>query len=301
MSIKYFSLVLLSFLFNTSNNLNIQATYSIADGLPNNEVRTIYVESDNSIWVGTSSGAAHFINDKWEKDIILDKPVITIFKDSKGNMWFGNIGEVNMYDGSQLKSFSIKDDMKLSGRLVFSIYEDEKNNIWMAAAGGAAMFDGTSWTSITDENGLSHNVVHDIMQNKDGAFWFATRKGGLNIYDGIAWKSLYHEKNCRKIFKDTLGNMWIGTGNNGILLYDGNQWSVFEEGKTVLPMFQGAKGYVWCIVDGKDIIRISPSGNKRNILYENPIKEELIEIFDIKSDHNGSIWAGTTKGVFVLH
>ncbi len=288
--------------FGVFEDISVRTVYTISDGLPANEVRAIYNDPTGSIWIGSGAGAASLANSQWNVDSRAINPVTkgvsTIFKDSRGNLWFGGLNMCHVYDGTTYRTYSILENMNVNGRVVFSFHEDDNQNIWAATTGGISIFDGSSWRPFTTEHGLKHNVVHDVKQGENGDFWFATRKGGLNIYDGSNWEYLYPEKNCRKLLKDDLGNMWVGT-NDGIIQFDGEKWRVYEEGKTVLPMFKGKKGFVWCISEGTDIIRISPDG--RSIHYEDPTDTKANEIYHLEWSEDGSVWAGTDQGVFVFH
>lgn len=295
-------LVLVGLTFDLTPTLNIKAIYSTDDGLPDNNVRIVYNDPDGIMWAGTGSGPATLSTLEWKPDTESENPITSgvssIYKDTKANHWFGGFGMAHRYNGASYESYSILNDMGLNGRVVFSFHEDEDKNIWVATTGGVAIFDGSNWNTMTMENGLSNNVVHDIDQDKNGNYWFATRKGGLNIFDGSEWKYLYPNKNCRKIFRDREDNMWVGT-SDGIIKYDSVKWQVFEEGKTILPMFQGHKGLIWSTIDGTGIIRISSEG--KTILYEDATNNKANEIYHLEYDKNGSVWAGTDQGVFVFH
>jgi ligand-binding sensor domain-containing protein len=288
--------------FDISPTLKITKTYTIDDGLLNNEIRAIYNDPNSSIWIGSGSGAAWLEDYQFKVDSREINPVVngvsTIYKDSKSNIWFGGLNEFHSYKEGLYKTYSIVDDLGLNGRVVFSFHEDSNQNLWVGTTGGASVFDGENWQSFTTTNGLKHNVIHDINEDKNGNIWFATRKGGINIFDGTNWKYVYTDKNARKILRDFENNMWVGT-SEGLLKFDGNSWQIFEEGKTVLPMFRGKKGYIWCIANGIDIIRISPEGE--SILYENPTMDEAKEIYVLEYSHDGSVWAGTDHGIFVFH
>lgn len=286
------------------STLKITTTYKVEDGLPDNSVRSMIQDKNGAIWVAGGNGIAFFTNSKWSKDDNEENPVTggtpSIFQDSQDRIWFGGIGVIHVYDGTDYQSFSIEQDLKITGRLIFSFFEDRDGNVWAAGAGGASMFSNEEWTPLTTSNGLLHNVVHDINQDTQGRLWFATRKGGLNIYDGNEWKYFYPEKNCRKIVKDELGNLWVGT-NDGILKYGDSKWLVLEEGKTTLPMFQGDKKYLWCVSDGKSILRIPVNGIGKQITYESVIDGYAEEIYHLQKTSSGSVWAGTDNGIVVFH
>ncbi|MEO1050930.1 MAG: two-component regulator propeller domain-containing protein [Bacteroidota bacterium] len=282
--------------------LNIIETHTIENGLPNNQVRVILNDSDGKIWAGSKEGVVQYDGTKWHRSTANDYPLnigtTSIFESKGKHYWFGSLGKAISYDGFAYKTYSIIEDMGLQGRVVFGFHEDENGRIWVATTGGVAIYDGEQWKTLTVENGLSHNVIHDIKQDSEGNYWLATRKGGLNIYDGEKVEHKYLEKNCRKILKDNAGTMWVGT-SDGIIKYDGTDWKVLEAGHTILPMFQGAKGYIWCVKDATHIIRIN--AEDRVIQYDNPTEGHTNEIYHLEQDNKGAVWAGTDQGIFVLH
>lgn len=83
-------------------------------------------------------------------------------------------------------------------------------------------------TSITTADGLSQGMIFDILKDKDGFMWFAT-KNGLNRYDGYNFKVFNHDPFdsltvsgdvISTIFEDSEGRMWVGTESNGLNYFD---------------------------------------------------------------------------------
>ncbi len=73
-------------------------------------------------------------------------------------------------------------------------------------------------------NGLSQNTVYQILQDRMGFMWFATREG-LNRFDGLTFK-VYKKENSglghnfvTALYEDTQGHIWVGT-DNGLFIYD---------------------------------------------------------------------------------
>ena len=75
------------------------------------------------------------------------------------------------------------------------------------------------------ENGLSQNTVHDILQDRQGFIWFAT-KDGLNRFDGTVFSRINvsddAEADCSfisTVFEDSAGKIWV-SGSRGPCIYD---------------------------------------------------------------------------------
>jgi signal transduction histidine kinase/ligand-binding sensor domain-containing protein len=84
---------------------------------------------------------------------------------------------------------------------------------------------GNSWfKKISIEEGLGHNTVYAIIQDREGYMWLGT-KNGLNRYDGYSFKTYninYNDSTSLSsswinvLFEDSKGNIWIGTEGGGV-------------------------------------------------------------------------------------
>ncbi len=121
--------------FSLAPNSSEWVHYTESQGLINDQVRSITIESDTSIWFGTSGGASHFDSQTW-------------------------------------KSYTAADG--LLPEEVTSIAIDN-NLIWFSTYAGASVLDvntGT-WQSFTIANGLSDDFLHSVAVTEDGSIWFA--------------------------------------------------------------------------------------------------------------------------------
>ena len=55
------------------------------------------------------------------------------------------------------------------------------------AGAGLSRYDGTSFTRFTTKDGLIHNSIWSILEDKAGNIWVGTRETGLSLYDGKAF------------------------------------------------------------------------------------------------------------------
>jgi len=117
----------------------------------------------------------------------------------------------------------------------------------------------------TINDGLSGNFVECIIQDSRGYLWIGTRDG-LNLYDGYSFKNVKganYSNFITSLFEDKNGNIWIGSLSRGVTIFN------FKE----------------------------------NIFYDLKFDESInadfkkVSVWQIVSDHNGSVWLATTEGL----
>ncbi len=124
--------------------------YTAANELPNNSVRSLLVDSNNILWIGTENGVVKKENDVFtyffEEDGLALNSCWAIAEDKNNNLWFGSYGGgISIYDGFQFKVLSKKDGLV-------------HNEITKLYASGSYMYVGTSdGVSVIDIN--THKVL----------------------------------------------------------------------------------------------------------------------------------------------
>jgi len=84
--------------------------YTVADGLPSNEVYHVFQDSKGYIWFGTDNGVARYNGDEFrvytKRDGLTDNTVFEIFEDSNGEIWFiGISGQLSIYSDNSIKPY----------------------------------------------------------------------------------------------------------------------------------------------------------------------------------------------------
>lgn len=84
------------------------------------------------------------------------------------------------------------------------------------------------FTHLSIEDGLPHNNVRTILQDRHGFMWFGTADG-LARYDGYNFKVFKHDPTdlssmsdsyVRALHEDSGGDLWIATNVGGLNKFD---------------------------------------------------------------------------------
>ncbi|WP_217695367.1 two-component regulator propeller domain-containing protein [Belliella pelovolcani] len=201
---------------------------------------------------------------------LFDTDIFSIFKDSKGNKWFGTIsGVYRMASGeNEMKFFK---DLSIS--FYYDIIEDHAGNIWFA----------------TINNGLFRLSPID---GKIDHFLPDTISG-----DGLPGISII------SLFEDSNQRIWVGTEGYGLGLFDPkkNQWSVFKQSdglpsNTIYKILEDDAEYLW-ISTGNGLVRFNP--NNKSIERYSKSDGLLSDQFNYKSGlkaSDGTLYFGTLNG-----
>ncbi|MET0760638.1 MAG: histidine kinase [Flavobacterium sp.] len=117
--------------------------YTTADGLPNNAVRALFLDSKNVLWIGTENGVSRMENGSFsnldESDGLGHNSCWDIAQDTKGNMWFASYGGgVTKFDGKKFTVFTTKNGLPADRtRKVFPY----KNKIYVGTEQGISIID----------------------------------------------------------------------------------------------------------------------------------------------------------------
>ncbi len=94
--IKLFLFFFLWFNWAVSQNYPVK-NYTSANDLPNNAVRSLLIDSNHALWIGTENGVVKKENDDFkyffEEDGLALNSCWAIAEDKNKNLWFGSYGE----------------------------------------------------------------------------------------------------------------------------------------------------------------------------------------------------------------
>jgi signal transduction histidine kinase/ligand-binding sensor domain-containing protein len=294
-----------------------------SQGLDDYFVWSIQQDSKGNYWFGTANnGIFKYEGDKLTGYHHLEKEPLGIIREileyrgsylvgSRNGLWTfdeKSIAKVNSDFG--IHEFSIVND----------ILPGEDESIWIATANfGVYFYDGKKTINYnTDNSGIGSNSIDDILLDRSGVFWFATRGGLSRLKDGEIKNFINNEYGLyaiMQITEDNFGNIWAATYGGGVCQarVDENDRFFVKKFDTdaglssdnVYSIITDNDGFIWAgCQQGVDKITLDPDGNLEHIRnydnyegftgFENNGKANFI-------DKDGQIWFGTIKGAMVYN
>jgi PAS domain S-box-containing protein len=176
-----------------------------------------------------------------------------------------------------------------------------------------------SFQNISLENGLSHNAVYSIVQDRVGFMWFATQDG-LNKYDGYnitVYKfnptdsTSLPNNNVSKVFEDKDGNIWVGTWGGGLCKFDPilEKFTIYKYNPSnpssisfnrVPVIFQSKDGSLWVGTAGGGLNKyIKDKDAFESYKHFNDDDNSISNnrVWDITEDISGDLWIATDEGL----
>ena len=185
---------------------------------------------------------------------------------------------------------------------VTALLLDRDGYLWIGSyRDGLSRYDGERFVYFTSADGLPHDHIHAIFQDRDGLFWFATA-AGVSRYDGTSFLNysradgLPDDEVCA-VLQDHIGQIWLGT-QNGLACYNGTSFSCLgpEQGLVnprVNALVQDGEGYIWAGTQ-RGLSRCDGRTVQNYTSADGLIDDEVCAL---AIDAVGRLWSGGPGGV----
>lgn len=267
------------------------------ESIPGNEIRCIFKDNNDNIWVGTNKGLAlfntetgDFIRPERKQEGPFASPIFDIWQTVDNKLWvateLNGVFEIDLKRHFLLTSNRLEmqhytvgyNKYSLSNSTVRCVFQDSFKNIWFGTYGGGINFIGHTsplfnvfgYSPIPDDlYSLNNRSTLSLCFDAEKRLWIGTDGGGINVFEEGKRVKVYSKETgnlshntVHTLLKDSHDNIWIGTFVHGINHYN-------KETKKFTPV----------LLDGKD----------------------NLDIRCFHEDDNAKIWVGTNEGIFVLN
>ena len=172
--------------------------------------------------------------------------------------------------------------------------------------------------NISVKDGLSHENVQAILQDREGYLWFGTRDG-LNKYNGYEI-SIYRnapdninsllDNNILALCEDSKGRLWVGT-SRGLDMFNRRSRTFLHyqqdnrntdslNGRRVTVILEDITGLIWVGTSNGGLNLFNPETNHFIHYTSRPNEPGSLSSNAIQSifqSENGQLWVGTVNGL----
>ncbi|MDR1718174.1 MAG: response regulator [Prevotella sp.] len=312
---------------------NIRHNPADPKSLPGNNVRSIHMDHQKNIWVGTNRGLALF-NPKTEEFITFKHDplnphslgsdyIFNINEMKDGTLWIStdmsgisvlNLNDITLVDPQKIKFQNIKMTgvpYKLLSTNVRCLFQDSFDNIWVGhyhkgidfISKFSSVFDVLPYTTEKPDD-APEKQIWDIFIDKNDRLWIGSENEISVFQNNVLKKTIdiraYLPKDksnvyINKINSDKTGDIWLGTNNDGVLKLNPNNYRI-----ETIQLNETGEYVRDFLEDANGKILIATENGLYSYLRNSVHKENLINdqlndktIYSLIYDKQGKLWVGT--------
>ena len=230
------------------------ATLTADNGLPSNDIRSLRVAHDGTLWIGTFRGLA-----RWSAGRIQHGPpaldgvaVDSIAEDVDGVLWCATanglarvvgdtvalVGDIRLPAGDLHQLLFDRDGnlwigtgngvarrtpdgriglLALPSSIVLALFEDAEANLWIASEKGLDRLRDGDAVPFGAAEGMTDEPVFGVREDPTGALWIASSKGLLRLAPGQTTATTITDGGTMyAIYPDSHGDIWFGARDGGV-------------------------------------------------------------------------------------
>jgi ligand-binding sensor domain-containing protein/signal transduction histidine kinase len=256
-------------------------------------------ETGEGVWAATDGGLLRFTDGTptlfTRAQGLPDNNVLSVAL-AGDDLWIGTARGVIRRRGGRFY-----DDApgQLRGEEVWATLLDREQTLWFGTRHGLLRVRGTSVERFTSKEGLSHDYINTLLEDRKGSLWIGTQLAGLNQLQGGAFTTYSTAEGLGadvvwSIFDDPRAGIWIGTEGGGLSLLSGGRLTNIDlPSKTVTSIARGSDGTLWVGTWDHGLLR-SRDGRWTAITKRDGLADDTVTSLEVVG---ATLWVGTAHGL----
>ena len=221
--------------------------------------------------------------------------VETIYVSRDGSLWVGNYGGTLLrYQNGRFRSYSSREG--LYSATISALAEDTHGDLWIGTDGdGLYRLHEGGFTRYTQKDGLIDDSVRCLVADREGSLWIGTPSGlGRKRADGFERYALPARElpvAVSALAVDGKGRLWVGTDGDGLYHLEQGRLvraSLILRDDHVRGLLTDRRGSVWIGTDG-GLHRVR-DGRVDVLTRQDGLPSDSIRA--VFEDREGSLWLG---------
>jgi ligand-binding sensor domain-containing protein/serine phosphatase RsbU (regulator of sigma subunit)/ABC-type amino acid transport substrate-binding protein len=282
--------------------------YGADDGLPQEDVFSIFQDRKGYLWFGTNSGAVRY---NGREMVVFNgdqglpgNSVRDIRQDTSGMMYFATTGGIAKFYGDTTV------DILLEGASFNEVFIDTRNQKWFIGVDGLYMENAQGEVRFLNaEYPALPQVIYNVTEDRRTGRLFLATVLGVYMYDPEAEQvTRLSNTDCYSLYIDAYDSIWIST-REGLLIthlkdlmdkrYDSTVRNLNRRlhfpVNIISDITANNYGSVWLVTDSRILQVIS--NDQEPIIYEQEIGIKNNKILSFLIDQEDNIWIGFSGGL----
>jgi signal transduction histidine kinase/ligand-binding sensor domain-containing protein len=271
------------------------------DGLPDEYVRSLWLDTDGSLWAGTNSGLARLAKDRFVADTgTQDRqdPIRCLFEDAEGNLWVGASSGLTRLRDDLFTVYGKSEGLPSDNPN--SVYKDRLGRLFVGFKDSGLMLFSTNGRRQFTRLGPPNIEVLSIRESQNGDLLLGTREGLVRMHgaqfsaynppDELARKAVFDA------LEDSKGRLWLALPSGLGELRGGELHFVLPGGpqnSAVVTLQEGTDGVLWAGTYRWGLWRIGED-SKRLLTTHDGLSSDNIRA--LSQDRDGTLWIATFGG-----
>lgn len=278
-------------------------SFTVADGLSDDYVRSIFQDREGNIWVGTNSGL-----DRFHKTSLVTVAVPFKFNYVDAVLVGGDDGDAMLESHEDFvrlhKGRADRDHLPVPCGAM-SAYRDSTNAITWICFDAIYRYQAGSYTRIAFPSFFPKMYPENSIAatgDSSGAFWLAARKKGLFYWKKGRWQQIEIPPGTEELlpataYTDWMGRAWFGYRYGTIITIDGakirKSYSSSDSLVGSISIIRGRGRHIW--VGGSLGLAFFDGSRFRRIVPEDD--QKIGPVVGVQETTDGSLWLAERDGV----
>jgi PAS domain S-box-containing protein len=230
---------------------------------------------------------------------LLNEDVRSVLVDRNGVTWVGTAGGVARLEGGRARALTPAQG--LVGNAVASVFEDREGAIWVGTSLGLSRVRGERIERMS-AGGLDRTAIQNVVEAADGTLWIGTQQAGIARYrQGVVTHFGPNEglsgRQVRATVFDASGRLWVGTKDDGLFQLEGDRFvpqPSSPAGRREAVHALLADGDVLWVATRHGLQRIK-NGRVATVTAEQGLKSNFV--YQFVDDGRGDLWLTYGSGI----